>query len=115
MVKLELWFEGQVYYRLPRSGRLEATGHRQTLEGLKQYSYFTITCDWFIQVLQYERRDCCAARYYLVKSGDEHLLILHSSGCRIHPGILDYREVDEETAIRILQSSRKEQSAQKQP
>lgn len=112
MTKLEIWFEGPVYYRLPKFGRLEAAGNRRTLEGVKQYSYFTITCDWYMQILQYERRNCCTVRYYVVKNEEEYHLILHSSGCEQHPGVLDYREVDKETVARVLQASKREQSAQ---
>ena len=108
-MKLEIWFEGPVYYRLPKFGRIEAAGNRRTLEGTKQYSYFTITCDWYIQILQYEQRNCCTARYYLVGNKDEYFLVLYSSGCERHPGVLDYAEVDREAAIRILQTSKKEQ------
>lgn len=112
-MKLEIWFEGPVYYRLPKFGRLEAAGNRRTLEGLKQYSYFTITCDWYMQIILYERRNCCTVRYYMVKNGEEYYLILHSSGCAQHPGVLDYRDMDKEVAIRAFQTSKREHPAQK--
>ncbi|MHA1606842.1 MAG: hypothetical protein ACTSWP_04780 [Candidatus Freyarchaeota archaeon] len=107
MVKLEIWFDRKAYYRLPRCGRLEAAGNRRTLEGLRPYTYFTITCDWYMQVLQYEKRNCCTVRYYIVRDGDDYYLILYSSGCSSHPGILDYQSLEREKVEEILQASRR--------
>ncbi|MEM1723089.1 MAG: hypothetical protein QXX87_00690 [Candidatus Jordarchaeales archaeon] len=113
MVKLEIWIEGPVYYRLPSFAKLEAVINRQTFEGMKQYSYFTINCDWYMQIVQYEKRNCCVIRYYIVKNGESYYLIVHSSGCEQHPGIIDYRDIDKEVAAQVFQASRKEQPTQR--